>query len=138
MVLVLAPQVHHDVVGQLAQDAREPRGQGVGVHGDGEPDDAAGVRGQGAPGLRLQERELAGEPHEDLARGRGQAGAHAADEHLARALLERLDPLADRGRRHVEHARGRVEAPVLDHCGERGELLPVQFHVSHANDAEER
>jgi hypothetical protein len=40
-------------------------------------------------------------------------------------LLERLDPLADRRGRHVQPFGGRVEAAMLDHGGERRELLTV-------------
>lgn len=80
-------------------------------------------------GIRLEEGDVAREPHEDLARLGGPHGLRALDEHAAELRLERLDALAHGGRRDVEGACGRVEGARVDDGAERGEQIPVEIHL---------
>ena len=54
----------------------------------------------------------------------------AHHQHLTDPLFERLDPLADRRRRHMQAVGRRVEAAQFDHRGEGRELFTVQRHIS--------
>jgi len=88
------------------------------------------------PRLRVQRGALAGEPHQHLSGRRRAARPRPEHQHLARVLLERSDPLADRAGRHVQRLRGGVERALGDDRGESRQLLGV-VHMSDATDAAE-
>ena len=83
---------------------------------------------EGSERLRLEQLQLLGVALQRLARLGGQAGAAAADQHAAQALLQPLDALAHRRGRDVQRARRRVEAAFAQHRGERGELAGIELH----------
>ena len=58
----------------------------------------------------------------------GCAGLSAHHHDLAEAALQRLDPLTDRGRRHLQPPGGRVETALVDDGRERLELRGVELH----------
>jgi hypothetical protein len=72
--------------------------------------------------LAFQQRHLTGEPDQRLSGLGGLGRLRPPDQDLADRLLERLDPLAHRGRRHVQRPGRRLEAALLDHRLEGREL----------------
>jgi len=110
---------------------KEPAREGVGVDGERHRRERLGraVEVQGRCGIRLQQRDLARQADEHLARVGGPHRLAAFDEHPAELLFERLDALADGGRGDVEFARGRVEGARVDDGAERGELFAIEVHL---------
>jgi hypothetical protein len=132
--LVLPPDVGEHRVRDRRERREHPGRERVGVDRDRQHR-ASAVRGKLPARVREQQADLSRGPQEHLACG-GRAHRPAPDEQdLPRRRLERPQPLAHGGRRHVQDAGGGVEAAAF-HGGDEGtELIEVDLHVSQANAA---
>ncbi|GMA90280.1 hypothetical protein GCM10025869_08090 [Homoserinibacter gongjuensis] len=87
------------------------------------------VEPQCGGGIGLEQGDLARESQQHLARLGGAHRLGALDEHAPELLLERLDALAHRRRRHAQRCRGGVEGARVDDRAERGEVVSVEVHL---------
>ena len=94
---------------------------------------ASGVSGGAGPGERgqqlpFQDLQLQGVlVHLPAARG-GPARDPTHHQHRAQALLQQLDPLRHRRRRHMQHAGRAIEAALAQHRQQGGQLARFHLH----------
>jgi len=132
VILVLDPDVDQHL-GQPLEHRAEPGRHRVGVDRDGHPDGPRAGAAHLAQRLSLQQGALGGQPQQrNPGRGRD-ARLLAHHQNLPDPLLECLDPLTDRRRRHVQAFGRGIETAQLDHRRERRELLGIDRHISYAN-----
>ena len=114
--------------GRARHRGHQPHVGGVRADRDRQPRRLTGV-GQAEFDARVlfELGELAGEADYDLA-GLGQLDRPGAQQQdAADPVFQRLDPLADRGRRDVQGVRGRVEGAFVDGGEQGADLVQRQF-----------
>ena len=79
-------------------------------------------------GFVFEQRHLARQAEEHLARLGDRRRLRAEDEHPTGPLLQGLDALADRRRRDAERLGGALEAAVVDDRGQCSQVLGVRLH----------
>jgi hypothetical protein len=110
----------------FGEDVTEPDGERVGVDRHRQLD--RGRRRDRLARLGVQQPGLPAEPDEPFAVRGGAARGPPADQHLARRGFKRADALADRARRDVQLAGGRLEGTVIGDRHEGIELGWVEVH----------
>ena len=136
VVLVLDPDIEQHVR-QSLEHRGEPGRHRVGVDGDCHPYPVIVPATHFGQRLGLKHRRLRGQPQQGNPGRRRGARLLPHHQHLTDPLLQRLDPLADRRRRHMQAVRRRVEAAQFDHRGEGRKLFTGQCHISDANADED-